>query len=191
LPEIELGKENLEGIHESIIVREGLDPISLYLGGKLASNRPRFEWGRVAGAVSYHVLVKSENKPVIWESRSGSPSVSYPESLPALADGFYLWEVRAEARGKTLAGGTAMFEVRQNSKFAGRPSSAFGDKFLRAIELENAGYYADAAAVFRGLRDTYGPDEKFTRRLAWEYARSGLSAAATEERKRLKPSKIR
>ena len=45
--------------------------------------------------------------------------------------------------------------------------------------------------LLRGLRDTYGQDEKITRRLAWEYARSGLTAAATEERQRLKPSKPR
>lgn len=190
LPEIALGKENLEGIGKTI-VRESLEPVSLYLGGKLASSRPRFEWGRVAGAVSYHALVKSESRPVIWESRSGSSSVAYPESLPPLADGFYLWEVRAEAKGKTLAGGTAMFEVRHNSNFTGKTGLAFGDQFLRAIEFENAGYYAEAAALLRGLRDTYGQDEKITRRLAWEYARSGLNAAATEERQRLKPSKPR
>lgn len=190
LPEISLGKETLEGIGESIM-REGLEPVALYLGGKVASSRPRFEWGRAGGAVSYHVLLKSENKPVIWESRSGSSGVPYPESLPPLADGFYLWEVRAEAKGKTLAGGTAMFEVRQNANLAGKAGSAFGDKLLRAIELENAGYYAEAAALIRGLRDTYGQDEKFTRRLAWQYARSGLNAAATAERQRLKPSKAR
>ena len=173
------------------MIPEGLEPVSLYLGGKLASSRPKFEWGRVTGAASYHVRVKSENKPIIWESRAGSPNIAYPESLPPLADGFYLWEVTAEAKGKTLAGGTAMFEVRQNANFSGKAGSAFGDRFLRAIELENAGYYSEAAAVLRGLRDTYGQDDKITRRLAWEYARSGLNAAATEERQRLKSSKTR
>ena len=65
----------------------------------------------------------------------------------------------------------------------------FAGRLMRATELENAGYYSEAAAFYRELREESPDDVRLTSRLAWLYWNSGLIIAAGEEKKRLEGPK--
>ena len=60
---------------------------------------------------------------------------------------------------------------------------------MQASALENAGYYSDAAVVYRQLRAANPDDMRFTKHLAWLYARAGLSAAFDAETKKIENGK--
>ena len=55
---------------------------------------------------------------------------------------------------------------------------------MRAAVFENAGYYAEAAALYAEVRGE-GLDPRIGQRLAWLYWNSGLIAAANVELDRL------
>ncbi len=56
---------------------------------------------------------------------------------------------------------------------------------IDATELENKAYYAEAADLYRRIRDQQDSDTRLTRRLAWLYTKAGLSAAANDELEQL------
>ena len=134
-----------------------------------------------------------------WTYRTEVNSAPYPESMSPLSDGDYTWELTAENRGQILfqertdftvdAPSTdfeASFEEFGNSLLRvfgiedGESPEAAGEKLTEAIRLENAGYYSEAAELYRQLRDQQ-PDGRITRRLAWLYSEAGLDAAADDE----------
>jgi hypothetical protein len=55
---------------------------------------------------------------------------------------------------------------------------------MRAVDLENKGYYAETARLYRGLRGD-SEDLRLTRRLAWLYWNAGLLVAFSREQERL------
>jgi len=161
-------------------------PISLYIGGAVMSARPKFCWAPVENALSYRLTLRAAHRDtVIWETSASSPSAAYPESMPALDKTQYEWEVCAEAKGKILARGTAEFEVRPTRALPLVSDIPADSKLLHAIGLENEGYYAEAAAYFRELRDVEPEDTRLTRHLAWLYCNAGLIVAANEELRRI------
>ena len=58
-----------------------------------------------------------------------------------------------------------------------------GDSLIRAAALENAGFYAEAAALYRQFRED--DSDRISQRLAWLYWNAGLIAASNAELERL------
>ena len=179
LPKVALGAENLERIGG--MRPRGYPPIAIFVGGPVTNPRPAFEWAPVAGAASYQITLTNEAGATVWQYKAATPPVPYPASMPALIDGAnYQWEVRAEADGKILGQQGAMFQVKANPQLARASGDDFGGKLTEALELEDAGYYAEAAARYRVLRQVHPDDDRISRRLIWLYWNSGLIAAAQE-----------
>ncbi len=183
LPRIALGRESMERFGGLRARNEA--PLTLYLGGQVTTERPVFQWEAVSGAQSYSVTLRDANQDtVVWETSTDKTSAAYPESSPALGNIQYQWEVAALAGRTTLARGTAVLEVKPNAALSGAPAAP-EDRLLRAIGLENEGYYAEAAFHYRELRDANPDDPRLTRHLAWLYWNAGLLVAANNELRRL------
>ncbi|HEV8129736.1 MAG TPA: hypothetical protein VGQ81_00670 [Acidobacteriota bacterium] len=184
LPHVALGAESMERV--GALRARGYPPILLYVGGPITNSHPLFHWGPIKDAKLFRVFVRDEMGTVIWEQETNSQSIAYPESAPALAAKIYQWEVRAEGDGKIVAQQTANFEVKPDAKHSRMPSNDTAARMLAATELENAGYYAEAADLFRLLRDANPNDTRLTRHLAWLYWKAGLVTAMNEELGKLK-----
>ena len=124
----------------------------------------------------------------VWEFRGQATTVSYPDSSPALKDGLYRWNVYAEADGRTSGPQNAPLRIKVHTELSNTVSNSDpAAMLLRATELENAGYPAEAAAYFRALRDLNPDDRRLTRRLVVLYRSAGLMTAMEEELNRLGP----
>lgn len=181
LPRVALGSESLERMGG--LKARGGPPVPLYVGGAVSSDRPEFCWGAVKDAEIYLLALRNaKSGQQIWETSTSATCAAYPAAASALTPSEYEWEVRAESKATVLARGTAVFEV----KPADRSGSTGADEaLLRAIELENRGYYSEAAAYYRAAREADPGDKRLTQHLAWLYWNSGLINAANEEFKRL------
>lgn len=184
LPQVALGAESLERVGG--LRARGHPAVSVYVGGSITTPRPLFEWAPVPDAQSFKVILKNEMGAVVWQHQTSSSLLAYPENLPPLEEKPYQWEVRGEADGKIVAQQTANFEVKINAPLSEQTADDVTE-LLRAAELENAGYYAEAARIYRKFRDREPSDIRWTSRLAWLYWNAGLIAAANEERKQLEP----
>ncbi|HEY2934149.1 MAG TPA: hypothetical protein VGK99_20610 [Acidobacteriota bacterium] len=202
LPQVSLGSESMERIGATR--PRGYPPIPLYLGGSVSSSRPVFRWAGLAGVARYNVTLRDQNGTAFWRTSTESTELSYPDSEPALDEKDYSWEVWAEKDGRTVAQQSASFHVKLNKEvgdftpqqipniqvkpgkeFTGSSPQQTADKLLRAIALENAGYFSEAAVYFRELRDANPADTRLTNHLIWLYSNAGLSAAVNEELKKL------
>jgi hypothetical protein len=182
LPRVALGSESLERMGG--LRARGGPPVPLYTGGAVSSDRPEFCWGPIKDAELYRLTLRNtKSNQQIWEASTPSACVAYPSTMSPLAPSEYEWEVRAEAKTTVLAKGSAVFEVKPSADLAALTGTE--DKLLRAIELENRGYYSEAAAYFRAAREANPEDKRLTQHLAWLYWNSGLINAANEEFKRL------
>ncbi len=183
LPRIALGSESLERFG-GLRARSEV-PMALYLGGPVTTERPAFEWEPVEGAQSYRLTLRDENGEVqIWQTNTATAGAAYPESLAPLGKNRYEWEVAAMAGRSTIARGMASFEVKPKPDLSKAPADS-GERLLLAIELENDGYFAQAAQNYRELRKANPGDERLTRHLAWLYWNAGLIVAANDELRRL------
>jgi hypothetical protein len=188
LPQVALGKESLERVGG--MRARGNPPIPLYLGGPVTSAHPTFAWAPFPGTQEYRLSVTDVNGDLVWESRGQAASVAYPQARPPLRDGEFTWDVSAMANGKIIAQQNATFQVKPNAELSAPPAANDpASLLLRATELENAGYFSEAAGYFRALRDTNAGDERLAQRLAVLYWNAGLIAAVNEEMDRLKPQK--
>jgi hypothetical protein len=172
-----LGSESLERVGG--LRARGNPPMAIYIGGIVSTGRPTFEWAPVSGAQKFRVTLRDANGSSIWEETAATTSLAYPEAKP-LAPGKYQWQVQAEASGKTVAEQSVNFEV--------KPTTLALSKLpplMRASALEDAGYFAEAAAEFRQLRKENPNDSRFTRHLVWLYSNAGLVVATDEERRKL------
>ncbi len=184
LPRVSLGQASLERVGG--LRARGHPAIVLYVGGTISQTHPLFQWQPIEGSDSYQLRLKNEMGIPVWEQSTTSTSVAYPESRAALAEGKeYQWEVQALGEGEILAEQRANFVMKLDPELPATNSSDPVDQLLRATTLENAGYFAESADVFRQLRETHPEDIRFTRHLAWLYWNAGLIAAANKERERL------
>jgi hypothetical protein len=184
LPRVALGSESLERMGG--LKARGGPPVALYVGGAVSSDRPQFCWGAVKDAELYRLTLKTtKNNQQVWETTTTAICAAYPSAGNPLTPSEYEWEVFAESKATVLARGTAAFEVKPGADLAGSNGAGTDDALLRAIELENRGYYSEAAAYFRTARETNPGDKRLTQHLAWLYWNSGLINAANEEFKRL------
>ena len=186
LPQVALGAESLERVGG---MRSRGDPaVVLYLGGTISSARPTFTWAPFTGAREYRLSLADAYGIPVWEFRGEATTASYPDSRPALKDGLYRWNVYAEVDGRTSGQQNAPLRIKVNTELSAAVSTIDpGAMLLRATELENAGYPAEAAGYFRALRDLNPGDRRLTRRLVLLYWNAGLIAAMDEELNRLGP----
>ena len=173
-----LGSETLERVG-GLRGRPGYSPIAVYLGGPVSTGRPTFEWAAVAAAKTFHLLLRKPDGTVLWDYRASSNRVSFPDTKPPLAEGSYEWELQAEADDKIVAAQTANFEIKLRGSAPQTNDAA--PSLLRAVVLEQAGYYAEAAAEFRTLEKDNPSDSRIVRHLAWLYNNAGLIAAANDQ----------
>ena len=182
LPQVALGAESMERVGG--LRGRGYPAIPLYLGGQISQSRPLFEWGEIEGADSYRLTLTTDDGLPVWEESVSSPSVRYPESRPPLEEKGYRWEVVAERRGEVRGQQTANFTVKPDPSLPDPVGDDPGSLLVRAAMFENAGYYAEAAALYATVRGE-GLDPRIGQRLAWLYWNSGLIAAANVELDRL------
>jgi hypothetical protein len=184
LPPVALGAENLE--HIGAMRGRGDPPLALYTGGTLTTARPLFKWEPAAGAKLYRVTVTDESDKTLWSAERPAPaSELLLDSSIALKPGTsYRWELVAEADGKVVGRQSTSFEVKPNSNFPGVPA----DPALRlqyAFGLENAGYFAESADIFRQIRAAQPDDARLTRHLIPLYWNAKLIEATNRELARM------
>ncbi len=184
LPEVALGSESMERIGAVRVRKSGLPEIARYLGGPVSTSRPHFTWEPQAGAESYRVTLLQEGGTVLWEEEVAHHALEYPAGRDALAPGVYEWRVEAFQNSRPVAQAVTRFEVKPGDSPAPSVPADTVQMLLAAVELENAGFYAEAARLYRGLRESSG-DERLTRRLAWLYLQAGLNRAAEVEKEQL------
>ncbi len=186
LPQIALGSESLERAGSIRIRKAGLPEITLFLGGPVATETPRFRWNALAQTEEYEVSLLDEDGTEIWRKSTSASHLAYPDDQPPLTSGTYLWTVEATREGRAVAEATTRFEVRQWETALIPAGPLETEEALRtAVELETAGYFAEAAHFYSQLRTRHPEDERLTRHLVWLYQQAGLERAAQVERAKL------
>jgi hypothetical protein len=123
-----------------------------------------------------------------WTHAGEASEVRLPETIADLKPGAYTWTLTGRANGKVVAEQIANFEVKPDPALSSAAAGA-GDTLSQlelAADFENAGYYAEAATIYRALRAKSANDPRFTRHLLWLYRTAGLFAAYNEEVERSK-----
>lgn len=207
LPQVALGSESLERFG-GMRARGGLDPsLPLYTGGQISQSRPVFYWKKRANISSFVLTLTAEAGDRIWEHRTSSNFAVYPDSMPRLREQSYNWTLEAETDGQVVSEETASVFIKVEPSTPEFDRKEFGNTLLgtlgletapsqddpadlgtlmlQATELENKAYYAEAAGLYRRIRDQLDSDPRITRHLAWLYTKAGLSAAANDEVERL------
>jgi hypothetical protein len=173
LPRVRLGSESLERV--GALRPRGKPPIEVYLGGTVSAPRPDFSWESVGGAVVYRVRLSDEAGTVLWEEEVPELSATY--SGEPLEDGWYSWSVSAEKDGEVLAEQNTGIEIRRSPEPLEQLPREPAELLVHAIQLENEGYFSEAAAALRMLSAQRPDDERLRRRLAWLYWKAGLLIA--------------
>ena len=207
LPQVALGSESLERFG-GMRARGGLyPPLPLYTGGLISQSRPVFHWKAIQNVESFVMTLTSEAGDRIWEHRTSSNFAAYPDSMPELKEQGYSWALKAETDGQTVSEETASFTLKLDASVGEFDIQEFGNTLLGALgfetdsgaddpddpgtllleatALENKAYYAEAAGLYRRIRDQQSSDPRLTRRLAWLYTQADLSAAANDELEQL------
>ncbi len=178
LPDIRL--DDKSRLRFGALQARGNPTIALLIGGTITTDRPSFDWIPVKDAQSYELAIRDENGNIVWQTQTSATHVDYRASEPLHATR-YQWEVKAIANQKTIAQQTANLDIKPNSEYAKPAPSDPAERLLRAAELENAKYYAEAAALYRQLRDAGPGDSRLSYHLVWLYGNAGLMTAATDE----------
>ena len=208
IPKVALGAESLERIGG--MRPRGKPPMTVYLGGRISTGRPVFRWRPVKGAQTYQISVSDELGRVIWSAETRGSSLDFPDGEVELADGWFSWKVTAlndseivaqqttpleirhsdtAADGQTagqddseiVAEQTTPLEIRHSDTAADGETAGQDELLLRAVELEDRGYFAEAASCLRRLGSAYPADERLPRRVAWLYWKAGLLPAFNEQ----------
>ncbi len=182
LPRVALGSASLERI--GALRARGYPPIVVFLGGRIRVDRPTFRWQAVENARTYELLLRASSGQEIWATETMETVLEYPTDQPALDPGGYSWILTARGEEGIVGEQRARFEVRPDPSLVLSTSNDSKERLLRAAELENGGFYSEAAEIYASLRQD-SPDERLTRHLAWLYWESGLIAAAKAEKARL------
>ncbi len=179
IPKVALGSESLERIGG--MRPRGKPPVTVYVGGRISTGRPHFEWSPVEGARRYRISVSDELGRVLWTTETAEAGVEFPAERAELPDGWFSWEVVALSDSEIVAQQTTPLEVRRSGAGPIRAAPAPDELLLRAVELENRGYFAEAASCVRRLGSKYPSDDRLRRRLAWLYWKAGLLPAFSDE----------
>jgi hypothetical protein len=182
LPRVALGSESLERM--GALRPRGRPPIPVFLGGRISTARPLFEWAPVEGADLYGITLRNEAGRVLWEIQTAQPRQEFPRDLSPLEPGWYSWELNAEANRTILAQQNTGFEVIENEGTEGEMPEKDEELLVRAFELEGGGYFAESASLLRTLESRGQESPRLTRRLAWLYWRAGLIPAFNREMER-------
>ena len=160
LPQVSLGAESMERV--GALRGRGYPAIELYLGGQISQIRPSFHWGALEEVDSYHVSLTTEDGTFVWETDTSDSAAVYPESMSALGDGqIYRWEVTARSGNDIVGQQAANLTIMGDASFE---EARFDDDLVRAVALENAGFYSESAALYRQFRESEG--DRIGRRLA-------------------------
>ena len=186
LPQVALGKREIE--HIGAMNARGRPAIPLYVGGIVSTGRPRFMWGTPGATVhAYKLTVRNAGKDV-WTWTGLANDVQMPQGAAELAPGNYEWELVGTADGNPnpTAQQTARFEVKPNADLASAIRTPGISPLETAVLFENAGYYAEAAAIYRTLLSQNPNDPRYSRSLLWLYFETGLFAASNAELDKVK-----
>jgi hypothetical protein len=114
-----------------------------------------------------------------------------PETAAELRPGSYVWELTAldGTNPSPVGQQMATFEVKPNAELSAMRSEAGVSQLEMAVAFENAGYFAEAATIYRTLRTQSGNDPRFARNLLWLYWEAGLFEASNKELPVAKPPK--
>jgi hypothetical protein len=180
LPQVALGTESLE--HIGAMRGRGDPPLALYSGGALTTARPLFKWEPAAGAKLYRVTITDDKDNTIWSAERPSPlsELLLDSSVTLKAGTSYRWELVAEADGKVVGRQATGFEVKPNAEFAAVPNDPAA-RLAHAFALENAGYFAESANVFREIRAADPGDARIAKHLVWLYWNAKLIEATNRE----------
>ena len=179
IPKVALGAESLERIGG--MRPRGKPPMTVYLGGRISTGRPVFRWRPVKGAQTYQISVSDELGRVIWSAETRGSSLDFPDGEVELADGWFSWKVTALNDSEIVAQQTTPLEIRHSDTAADGETAGQDELLLRAVELEDRGYFAEAASCLRRLGSAYPADERLPRRVAWLYWKAGLLPAFNEQ----------
>ena len=179
IPKVALGAESLERIGG--MRPRGEPPVTVFLGGRISTGRPHFEWQPIPEADVYGVSVSDELGRVLWSVQASESAVDFPVDRPGLPDGWFSWEVVARNPSGVVARQVTSIEVRRVARTGLEAPPAPEELLLRAVELEDQGYFAEAGACLRLLKDAYPSDARLRRRLAWLYWKAGLLPAFNRE----------
>jgi hypothetical protein len=179
IPKVALGAESLERIGG--MRPRGRPPMTVYLGGRISTGRPVFRWRPVKGAQTYQISVSDELGRVIWSAETRGSSLDFPDGEVELADGWFSWKVTALNDSEIVAQQTTPLEIRHSDTAADGETAGQDELLLRAVELEDRGYFAEAASCLRRLGGAYPADERLPRRVAWLYWKAGLLPAFNEQ----------
>ncbi len=179
IPKVALGAESLERIGG--MRPRGKPPMTVYLGGRISTGRPVFRWRPVKGAQTYQISVSDELGRVIWSAETHGSSLDFPDGEVELADGWFSWKVTALNDSEIVAQQTTPLEIRHSDTAADGQTAGQDELLLRAVELEDRGYFAEAASCLRRLGSAYPADERLPRRVAWLYWKAGLLPAFNEQ----------
>lgn len=182
LPRVALGSASLERI--GALRARGFPPIVVFLGGRIRVDRPIFRWQGLEKARTYQLLLRASSGREIWKTETTETGLEYPADRPPLDPGAYSWILTARGEEGVVGEQRTRFQVKPDPTLIFSPSSDSKELLLRATELENRGFYAEAAEMYTSLRRD-SCDERLTRHLAWLYWESGLIAAANVEKTRL------
>ncbi len=181
LPQVALGKRDIE--HIGTMAARGAPPIAIYIGGVVSSGRPLFTWRPVPNATDYTVTVRNTANRVLWNWQQAGEAreVRMPATENELPPGVYNWEVTARAATRIVGQQRAAFTVKPDAQLASMQPQDLASRIEYAVELENAGYLAEAAGVYRQLRTEVPGDSRFGSQLIWLYWNAGLIMASNEE----------
>ena len=185
LPQVALGKRDTK--HIGAMGARGYPAIPVYVGGIISTGRPRFMWGTPVPTVQeYKLTLKASGGKELWTWTGQGSEVQLPETVAELQPGNYVWELVGNAGGNKAAEQTSPFEVKPNPDVTSAARSQGISPLEMATIYENAGYYSEAAAIYRTLRAQNGNDKRFSQTLLWLYFETGLFAASNIEYEKLK-----
>jgi len=187
LPDIKV--EDKDRLRFGGLAPRGLPAIALLLGGAVTKARPSFDWLAVSDAQSYEVALRDDSGELLWEMQTKSTHLDYPSAEPALKSEKYEWEVKAMANNKPIAQQIATLDIKPNQELSKPAPANPADILLLAGALENEKYFSEAAALYRRLRALDANDSRLSYHLVWLYGNAGLIGAATDEYKKLNPTK--
>lgn len=109
LPSLRKGMDSSDTMRASAISQ----PLVIYGPvGDVTSSPVRFTWGKVSGALSYHLTVTTATGEQVWSASSTDTTLAAPETITLVTGVRYLWSVDAiTSDGSTRSTGIHEFGI--------------------------------------------------------------------------------